>query len=155
MPVTLSRESYWLGNSLNSGTEDAPTPPFQIFEPGQAYREELLLGKLGVRGWGRLHYFRQVFSGAWGEGKEKPLSPRAMEAFFEALEKISFPQGSKPSIFLTDDGNLELAWRDELGNPVQLEFGPQETEIFIESRGVEKTFPNRDIGEVVVRYLEA
>ena len=73
---------------------------------------------------------------------------------FKALEILEFPQASKPSLFLTDDGHFELAWRDAEGRSVQMEFGPTEFEIFIEGQGIEETHPNNRMGEVVARLFK-
>jgi hypothetical protein len=67
----------------------------------------------------------------------------------KALESLDFPPAVKPSLFLTDDGHFELAWRDAEGKSVQLEFGPTEFELFMETSGIEKTHPNSQIGEVI------
>ena len=50
--------------------------------PGEADREELLLKKLGPRGWGRLRHFRYYYDPGWGDGKGRPLSARALEQRF-------------------------------------------------------------------------
>jgi hypothetical protein len=60
--------------------------------------EELLLSKLGAKGWGRLHYFHHYYSTGWGDGSGKPLSPRALETFYRFLESAKFPEGSVPSV---------------------------------------------------------
>ena len=105
-------------------------------------REELLLAKLGPKGWGRLYSFRRFYSSGWGGGSGKPLSPRALETFYRFLETATFPGTTKPSIFLTDKGYIELCWEDAGGKAVQLEFRRHEIEFYVESRGTEGSLPN-------------
>lgn len=152
MTALLRSPRYRFTDSLAKETAEADHPRAQRFEDGQALNEQLVLTRLGVRGWGRWRYFRMGFSGAWGEGHENPLSPRSQIAFLRALEHLRFPD-RKPSLFLTDEGHLELAWRDQSGAPIQLEFGPRETEIYIESAGVEVTIQNEDLPKAIGRYF--
>jgi hypothetical protein len=109
--------------------------------PGEADREELLLRKLGPRGWGRLHHFRHYYEPGWGEGKGRQLSPRALEGFFLFLGAADFPPGKAPSIFLTDRGGLELAWEDRNGMPVQVEFTPHGAEFYTAAKDAEGQVP--------------
>jgi len=101
--------------------------------PDEVEFEELLLQKLGPRGWGRLHHFRQYYSPAWGTGAEKPLSPRAVGAFRLFLQNVQFPHGRLPSIFLTDKGGLELCWEDVNSKSVQVEFTSNGIEFYREA----------------------
>ena len=85
-------------------------------------REELLLRKLGAKGWGRVYQFQNYYMSGWGE-KGRVLSPRALDAFFRFMEAASFPTDkSSPSVFLTDRGGVELVWEDRNGKSVQVEF---------------------------------
>lgn len=141
---------YELPDLLRSPSEEVAVAEYT--EPGEFIRDQLLLEKLGERVWGRFHYFRQVFSGPWGRsGEGRPLSPRAVEAFFSFLEDVAIPADRKPSLFLTDDGHLELCWEDAEGKAVQLEFGPNETEIYFESDETEQMVANSRLPEVVSR----
>lgn len=106
-------------------------------EPGEADREELLLQKLGPRGWGRLYHFRHFYGPGWGEGRGRALSPRAIEAFYSFLDAVQFPAGVQPSIFLMDDGGLELCWEDDSGKSVQAAFTPSHIELFRVADGMD------------------
>jgi len=114
-------------------------------------REELLLSKLGAKGWGRLHYFRHYYSAGWGGGSGKPLSPRALETFYRFLESARFPQGSVPSLFLTDEGCIEVCWEDADGKAVQVEFNPGEIEFYIEAQQLEDSVPASKAKELAQR----
>ena len=121
--------------------EDRIGPAVHLPAPGEADREELLLTKLGSRGWGRLHHFRHYYQPGWGEGHGRQLSPRSLEGFFRFLAAAEFPAGKVPSIFLTDRGGLELAWEDADGKAVQVEFTPQGAEYYIAGKDAEGEAP--------------
>lgn len=110
--------------------------------PSEGEREELLLSKLGAKGWGRLHHFRHYYSAGWGDGSGRPLSPRALETFYRFLESAKFPENAKPSLFLTDGGGIELCWEDAAGKAVQVEFQSAEIEFYVEAEESEDSVPN-------------
>lgn len=90
--------------------------------PDEWAREELLLRKLGPKGWGRVYQFRNYYESGWGEGG-RVMSPRALDAFLRFLEEATFPAAKNtPSVFLTDRGGIELCWEDPNGKSVQVEF---------------------------------
>jgi len=83
---------------------------------------DLLLRKLGPKGWGRVYQFRNYYESGWGEGG-RVMSPRALDAFLRFLEQATFPvDKTSPSVFLTDRGGIELCWEDPSGKSVQVEF---------------------------------
>ena len=119
-------DAYRLGDRLAHGAlVSAVHTPL----PNEVAREELLLKKLGARGWGRMHHFRHYYQTGWGEARCKPLSPRASEAFFRFLEAVDFPPDCLPSLFLTDLGGLELRWESS-GSDVQVEFASNAIEVY-------------------------
>ena len=145
--------AYRLAGDFTDSTEKSVSSLRGTFEPGEAKREKLILEKLGVHGWGRLQYFRLCFSGGWGEAVQQPLSPRSQEMFFKALEQIRFPENAKPSLFLTDEGFLELAWQDAHDHPVQIEFGSKEFEIYIETSGLDQTYSYAEMNDVLLKHF--
>ena len=113
------RPAYVLAEGLR---ESAPAPTLRSAEPGGWARQELLLRKLGPKGWVRVCLFRNYFASGWSENGHV-LSPRAFAAFFRFVEYVTFPPSNrKPSVFLTDKGGIELCWEDPNGNAVQVEF---------------------------------
>ncbi len=144
---------YQTASWLSSRTEESLLPRHRIAAPGDVAREQLVARKLGVHGWKRWQYFRQHFSGRWGDEGQCPVSPRSQQSLLKALESLEFPSEVKPSLFLTDDGHFELAWRDAEGKSVQMEFGPTEFELFIETAGIEETHPNSLLSEVTTKYF--
>jgi hypothetical protein len=96
----------------------------------EGMREEVLLKKLGPKGWGRIHHFLSYYEGGWGGGNP-PLSPKVLSAFHRFLELVIFPNvGTCPSVFLTDRGGLELCWEDVGGKSIQVEFFQDGIEYF-------------------------
>lgn len=127
LPV-LESTHYQLSEDLRGPM--SPTVVHHI-APNESAHEELLLEKLGPRGWGRVCLFRDYYGPDWGDAHGKQLSPRALDAFFQFLEQIDFPsQGKLPSVFLTDRGGIELSWEDEKGLSVQVEFTSTFAEYF-------------------------
>ena len=116
--------------------------------------EQALLEKLGARGWGRVHHFRNYYNTPWGERSAAPLSPRALAAFTRFVQAAAFPPGKPPSVFLTDRGGLELCWEDAQGLARQVEFNSDAVEFYIAATGTEGTFA-LDAMEELVRVLVA
>jgi len=142
-------ESYQLSDRM---IDDTPVPAaFHTPAPNEAAREELLLKKLGARGWGRLHHFRQFYQPGWGERRCRPLSPRATEAFFRFLEEVRFASGCMPSLFLTDQGGLELRWELN-GRDVQVEFSSEGIESYSAADGNEAVVPHAEASAVARRF---
>jgi hypothetical protein len=119
--------------------------------PNNTAREELLLRKLGTRGWGRVHQFRFYFGQGWGETSRPALSPKALDAFFRFLEDVTFPSGKLPSVFLTDEGGLELVWEDAAGQSIQVDFRPQRIEYYRAALDEEGSAPFIELKEVARR----
>ena len=81
------------------------------------------------------------------------MSPRALEAFYRFLEAAQFPQGSVPSVFLTDEGSIELCWEDQGGKALQLEFRPSDIEFYVEADELEESVPVSDAKALASRLV--
>jgi hypothetical protein len=131
-------------NGTYSLTEDLQEPvrseSVRHPAPGEVEFEDLLLQRLGARGWGRVHHFRNYYGPGWGAKTGKPLSPRAVEAFRRFLQAAFFPKGCTPSVFLTDRGGLELCWEDANQKSVQVEFTSHGLEFYQEATDQEGVF---------------
>lgn len=147
--------SYQLDEHMLSYSTEANQSRIRISDPGESEHDSLLLAKLGEKGWGRIQYFKQVFSAPWGNGEGRPLSPRSLASFFDFLSAVQIPEGKTPSIFLTNSGHLELCWEDSGNKAVQLEFGPQETDIYIERNEQEFSIPNGELKEFAANFQVA
>jgi hypothetical protein len=146
MPSLLAdSRAYHFDPEVLDCTQPALSSRVRYPEAGTADAEALALEKLGVKGWGRLEHFKLCYAGGWGKGPQKPMSPRSLDTLVRALAVIHPPENAKPSVFLTDGGSLELAWRDDQGRAVQIEFGPRESEVYDEARGIERTVPNEEL----------
>ena len=119
--IALSYQSlpttYCLVEALR---EPAAVAGIRRTAPDELAREDLLLRKLGPKGWGRVHHFRSYYGSGWGENG-RVLSPKALDAFFRFVEDAQFPTAA-PSVFLTDRGGIELCWEDRNGKSLQVEF---------------------------------
>jgi len=117
--------------------------------------EQSLLAKLGARGWGRIHYFRNHYNQPWGERRGDPLSPRALDGLTRFVTAATFPAGNQPSIFLTDHGSLELVWEDARGTARQAEFKADGIEYFVAATGEEATVGFDRMAEVIAKLTSA
>src|SRR5207249_2511796 len=82
-----TRNAYELSDDLR---DDSVIPPELTLPGSEPEREDLVLNKLGAKGWVRLHHFRHYYSAGWGEHSGRPLSPRALETFFRFMEAAQF-----------------------------------------------------------------
>jgi hypothetical protein len=88
---------------------------------------------LGENASARFEAFSQYREG-WDFGRGRPLaagSVAALELFLDAYS--SFP--TRPSLFMTAQGNLELAWENHAGQHVEVEFWPDRFQYAIEADG--------------------
>jgi len=122
----IDRASYTLIDELR---ESAAVSGVRRAAPDESAREELLLRKLGSKGWGRLHHFRNYYQSGWGE-RGHILSPKALDAFFRFVEEATFP-GRNPSVFLTNRGGIELSWEDKDAKAIQVEFTATGAEFYM------------------------
>ncbi len=116
--------------------------------PDELAREELLINKLGPKGWVRMHHFRNYYQAGWGE-KGRVLSPKALDAFFRFIEQATFP--TSPSVFLTDRGGIELCWEDAQGKSVQVEFTGAGAEFYKAATDEEAVVPFGDLTQLSQR----
>ncbi len=140
--------AYQLSDNLR---DETPVSGVRAAAPSEGEREELLLSKLGPKGWGRLHHFRHYYSAGWGDGSGRPLSPRALETFYRFLESARFPEGSMPSVFLTDEGCVEVCWEDLDRKAVQVEFRSTEIEFYVEAQQLEDSVPASEAKDLAQR----
>ena len=117
--------------------------------------EQSLLSKLGARGWGRIHHFRNHYNQSWGERRGEPLSPRALDGLTRFVTRATFPVSSQPSVFLTDHGSLELCWEDAQGTARQVEFRADGIDYFVAATGEEETVGLDRMAEVITKLTAA
>lgn len=107
----------------------------------------LISSKLGRNGFNRLKTFRSYEPG-WDFGKGGAMSEYAYATLCAFLKSAHLPADKKPSIFLTSEGNLELAWETAAGANVQAEFGPKKIEYFHGERNEEGEAPVSETNRV-------
>ena len=130
--MTLSAQTQSPAYALAEGLQESASASTARLAPWEeSAREDLLLRKLGPKGWGCVYHFLKYYEEGWGE-KKRVLSPKAVEAFFRFVEKAEFPANIRsPSVFLTDLGGLELCWEDLEGKAIQVEFTGTGAEFYL------------------------
>lgn len=122
----------------------APVVEVRAVDPGQFEQYEVLIDKLGRHGWGRVMYFEKHYSRPWGQRAEcSPFSKESLRRLYSFVEKMPNLE-PLPSVFLTDSGNLELGWKNELGQVVSIEFTPSHMEYYIEKFNEEESLSYED-----------
>jgi hypothetical protein len=147
MALTLQYQppAYTLVEGLR---ESAQVSTVRRDAPDGWAREELLLRKLGPKGWGRVYQFQKYYTSGWGE-KGNVLSPKALDAFFRFLAEANFPADkSSPSVFLTDGGGVELCWEDSAGRAIQVEFTGTGAEFYKEATEEEGVVTFEELSEL-------
>lgn len=117
--------------------------------------EQALLAKLGARGWGRIHHFRNHYNLPWGEHGAAPVSPRALDNLARFVVASTFPAGIIPSVFLTDAGGLELCWEDAQGAARQVEFKPDGIDYFLAATKEEGSVTMAEVGSLAAKLSAA
>lgn len=88
-----------------------------------------ILGQSGTR---RFQDFIRYQPG-WNLGEASPLSARSVTVTDSFLNHLPELADYNPSVFLTPNGNLELAWEDRAGNAIEIEFWPDRVEYYLEA----------------------
>ena len=110
----------------------------EIDHPTPAVLSDAALNVLGENGRRRFQEFRQYQEG-WHVGQGKALSARSVSITNSFLTHLPELVAYHPSLFLTPAGNLELAWEDTNGRDIEVEFGRDGIEYFIEALDEEDT----------------
>jgi len=129
-------------NSLNEPEKIKP-----IDSPTAKMRN--VLGNYGID---RLCKFAELKSGL-DFGRGKALSPASLGMLEFFLQKYTALEEAEPSIFLTQDGNLQLEWEDKKGNHVEVEFFYEYIEYFLSATGEEGEYNLNEI-EKFISILE-
>lgn len=117
--------------------------------------EQSLLAKLGARGWGRIHHFRNHYNQSWGEHRAAPVSPRALDSLARFVGASAFPAGKTPSVFLTEAGGIELCWEDAASTARQIEFKSDSIDYYLAARNEEGTVGLDAISELAAKMSAA
>ncbi len=109
-----------------------------IDEPEPGVLTDEALNVLGENGRRRFQEFTR-YEEDWHVGQGKPLSSRSVSITNSFLTYLPELVAYHPSLFLTPAGNLELGWEDANGNDIEVEFGPNGIEYYIEALDEEDT----------------
>ena len=102
---------------------------------------------LGENGYVRFREFREYAAG-WNLGRGRPLSTGSAATLELFLAEFS-DFDTRPSLFMTEAGNLELGWEDRTGRRIEIEFFPDRLAYFFESDDLGEE------GEISVRALSS
>jgi len=95
----------------------------------------------------RLYKFVDEYHQGWGDGTGRALASQAYNALFIFLRHAPINRASKPSIFMTPEGGLELAWDDAQGRDIRVEFSPNDVRYYFSSTGSEGSVPLERVKE--------
>lgn len=93
---------------------------------------------IGPNGAARIREF-WTYPAGWDFGEGNPLSPVSV-ALFESFLSVYPDFDRKPSVFLTREGNLALAWEDSAGDRVEVEFAPAGIELYLATSDEESVY---------------
>ena len=110
-----------------------------------AEERELILAKLGQRAVDRMLQFKN-YDGSW------EIRPETQASFMKFLGRVTFRLSVDPSIFLSSDGELEIAWNDADKKAVQLVFSTEGILVFHEAVKREEMLPHSAYAEVAAEF---
>jgi hypothetical protein len=145
-----ARSESGLANS--SPAESAPQVTFSLPEGVVENPYSVGLLVLGQSGMERLYKFVNDYRDGWGDGTGRALSPAAYNALFIFLRHAPINVSSKPSIFMTPAGGLELAWDNADGRDIRVEFTSNNIEYYFSSTGSEGTTPLARVKEFAENF---
>lgn len=135
--MSAATTAYWYSEDYISAYFGTPAVHRSL--PGEATTDQLILRKLGFKGLTRLRQFQTEYLGGWGEGKGKPLSPKAVRVLFHFLEASTFADSIVPSIFLSETGSIGLSWEDRKGNSIEVTISGNSIDYFTARDGREES----------------
>jgi len=115
----------------------------------------IVYAKLGDAAWQRFNDFSR-----WPDGWAGPHSHAVAWGTYQNLGKFlsaaRFVTGRPPpSLFVTDDGMLELSWEARDGSTINVTLTPEGADFFIEARGEEAHVQSEGLGELAERCHQA
>jgi len=99
---------------------------------------------IGPNGVARIREFWNYPSG-WDAGRGSPLSPISV-SLLEDFAAIYSEFQRTPSVFLTREGYLVLAWEDLKDARIEVEFAPSGVEVYFAATDEEFTFSTDEVG---------
>ncbi|SRR6266481_6273239 len=139
------RESQYADNQPKAAAAAEPTPGRQA--PTLGEKAANILGENGIRRFGEFVRYER----GWDLGRGEPLSSRSVAFVNAFLNKLPELGEFRPSLFLTHEGNLQLGWEDREGNAIEIEFGPDRVEYYLEGLGEERTIRLESLPQLIGR----
>lgn len=115
----------------------------------------LVYAKLGDTAWQRFHDFSRWPDG-WAGPHSRAIAWGTYHNFARFLEAARFVTSqTPPSLFVTDDGHLELAWEARDGSAINVTLTPQGGTYFVESLGEEGKVASDGLTQLAERCHQA
>jgi hypothetical protein len=127
--------------------EFASPPPPEI--------PRLVYAKLGDAAWQRFHDFSRWPDG-WAGPNSRAITWGTYHNFGKFLAAARFATNrTPPSLFVTDDGLIELAWEARDGSAINVTLTPEGATYFIESQGEEARVTSEGLSQLAERCHQA
>ncbi len=115
----------------------------------------LVYAKLGDAAWQRFHDFSRWPDG-WAGPHSRAIAWGTYHNFGKFLEAARFATSqTPPSLFVTDDGLLELSWEAPDGSAINVTLTPEGASYFIESRSEEAQVTSEGLTQLAERCHQA
>lgn len=105
---------------------------------------------LGANGLRRLSEF-STYRAGWDAGQGQPLSIDSVSSLEYFLDQIPELSASEPSLFLTRNGNLQIAFEDHEGKTIEIDFLPARLEYYFEAGDEESSLALSDAADFIDR----
>ena len=115
----------------------------------------LVYAKLGDAAWQRFHDFSQWPDG-WAGPHSRAVAWGTYQNFGKFLSAARFVTSQPPpSLFVTDDGLLELSWEARDRSAINVTLTPEGATYFIESKGEEAKVTPEGLAQLAERCNQA
>ncbi len=115
----------------------------------------LVYAKLGDAAWQRFHDFSRWPDG-WAGPHSQAIAWGTYHNFGKFLAAARFLTSQPPpSLFVTDEGQLELTWEARDGSAINVTLSAEGADYFIESQGAEGHVPAEQLSRLAERCNQA
>lgn len=136
---------HWMQPHVTSWMETSVPPSL----PGLVY------AKLGDVAWQRFHDFSRWPDG-WAGDRSQSIAWGTYHNFERFLDAARFiTSQTPPSLFLTDEGHLELSWNARDRSTISVTITPAGADYFMESQGKEGTVQSDGIQALAEQLNQA
>lgn len=115
----------------------------------------LVYAKLGDAAWQRFYDFSRWPDG-WAGPQSRAVAWGTYQNLGTFLSAAHFATSQPPpSLFVTDDGMLELSWEARNGSAINVTLTPEGARYFIEAEGAEAHVPSEGLAQLAERCHQA